>query len=169
MEIWDLYDKNRNKLEKCIRRGEKLKDGEYHLVINAWIKNKEGKFLITQRAANRSFAYMWECTGGSALAGESSIEAAMREIKEELGIEIDVNTAKLLGSTLRFYPNCSDILDVWIFEDDTAIESIKIQKEEVCQAMWATPEVIRNLYSEHKFEANAFFEKALNYQADREE
>lgn len=166
MENWDLYDENRQKLGKILKRGEKLDDGEYHLVINAWIKNKKGELLITQRAGNRSFAYMWECTGGSALSGESSIDAAIREVKEELGIIVDRSTAKLLGSTLRFYPGCPDILDVWIFEDNTPIESVKVQEEEVYQAMWAKPEVIRKLYAEHKFEANSFFENALNYQKD---
>ncbi|MBQ7140220.1 MAG: ATP-grasp domain-containing protein [Bacilli bacterium] len=160
-EYWDLYDKNRNKLDKVVKRGEKLQDDEYHLVVNAWIKNSKNEFLITQRSENKSHPLMWECTGGSALKGESSKKAALREIKEELGINVDESTGKLIGTTLRYYPNCPDILDVWVFESDIAIDCITIQEEEVNDAMWASVEKIKELHDENKFEANAFFEDVL--------
>lgn len=161
MEHWDLYDKKRNKINKIVKRGDILKDDEYHIVVNAWIRNSKNEFLITQRAANKKYAFMWECTGGSALAGETSLTAAVREVKEELGIDLDESTGKLLGSTLRHYPNCPDIFDVWIFTCDISIEDVTIQKEEVCDVMWASVEKIKELYNEKKFEANAFFEDAL--------
>ncbi len=40
---------------------------------------------------------MWECTGGSALIGETSKEAAIRETKEELGIDVSESEATLIG------------------------------------------------------------------------
>ena len=161
MEYWDLYDEKRNKLNKVVQRGEKLQDDEYHIVVNAWIRNTKNEFLITQRAATKKFAFMWECTGGSALNGESSLDAAIREVKEELGINVDKSTGKLIGSTLRHYPNCPDIFDVWLFTSDVPIEEVRIQEEEVCKAMWASVDKIKELYNEKKFEANAFFEDVL--------
>ena len=162
MEYWDLYDKDRNKLNKKKARGSILKDDEYHLVINAWIKNENDEFLITQRAATKSHPLMWECTGGSALAGETSVDAALREIKEELGIKIEPSSGKLIGSTRRYYKGCPDILDVWIFESNATLDEIKIQEEEVCDVMWASIQTIRDLFNQGKFEANAMFEKVLN-------
>lgn len=47
MEYWDLYDKNRNKLNKIVKRGDKLADDEYHIVVNVWLKNKNNEFLIS--------------------------------------------------------------------------------------------------------------------------
>ncbi len=38
MEYWDLYDKNRKKINKIVKRGDILKDDEYHIVVDAWIK-----------------------------------------------------------------------------------------------------------------------------------
>lgn len=160
-EYWDLYDKDRNKIDKIIKRGDKLQDVEYHLVVNAWIKNSNNEFLITQRSINKSHPLMWECTGGSALMGETSKEAALREIKEELGIDVDAATGKFIGSTLRYYPNCNDILDVWLFESNVSIDCVTIQEEEVNDVMWASVEKIKKLYDENKFEANAFFEDIL--------
>ena len=162
MEKWDLYDKNRNKLNKVVNRGDILNDDEFHLVVNAWIKNDKDEFLITQRAPNKSFAYMWECTGGSAQSGETSLDAVAREVKEELNINIDKSKAKLFNSTLRYYKGCPDILDVWIINDNTALENITVQKEEVMNVKWASKQEILDLYNEGKFEANAFFKEVIN-------
>lgn len=162
MEYWDLYDRDRNKLSKVVKRGDKLLDNEYHLVINAWIRNKKGEFLITQRASNKSHPLMWECTGGSALKGESSLDAAVREVKEELGIDVSKSKAKLIGSTTRYYKNCPDILDVFLFESDVSIEDVFYQEEEVSDAMWASVNKINELFNEGKFEANAFFSRVLS-------
>lgn len=161
-EYWDLYDKDRNKLDKVVARGDKLSDDEYHLVVNAWIKNSNNEFLITQRSENKAHPLMWECTGGSALLGETSIDAAIREIKEELGIGIDKSTGKFIGSTLRYYPNCPDILDVWVFESNVKIDDVTIQEEEVNDVMWASAEKIKELYDNGKFESNAYFDDILD-------
>ena len=161
-EQWDLYDKNRNKLNKIVSRGDKLKDDEYHLVVNAWIKNDKGEFLIAQRSKNKSHPLMWECTGGSAIKGEDSISAAIREVKEELGIDVEKNTAKYIGSTLRYYPNCPDILDVWLFKSNVSIKEVIIQKEEVNNAIWASKEKILDLYQNGKFDANVYFKEIIN-------
>lgn len=161
-EQWDLYDAYRNKLDRVGIRGEKLSDEEYHLVVNSWIMNNEGKFLISRRSENKTHPLMWEATGGSALRGDSSLDAALREVKEELGITLDKTTAKFIGTTLRYYKNCPDILDVWLFRDNTKLEDVVIQKEEVCDVKWATKEEILELYRNNQFEATGFFLEAIN-------
>ncbi len=162
-EYWDLYDKDRKMLSRKAERGEKLKFGEYHLVINAWIKNNKGEFLITQRSEKKKHPLMWECTGGSALKGETSIDAAIREIKEELGIDVDKESGVLIGTTLRYFPNRPDILDVWVFECNVSLDRVKIQEEEVNDVMWATSEKIREIYNDGNFEANPYIEDVLNF------
>ena len=163
MEKWDLYDKDFNKLSKTAYRGERLADDEYHMVVNAWITNDKNEFLITQRCPQKSHPYMWECTGGSAVFGDSDIDACVREIKEELGIDIDVSSARFLGMAHRYYEGCPDILRVYIFKDNTPIEKVVIQEEEVMNAMWATKEEILKLVADGKFEANPYLEEALNF------
>lgn len=161
MEYWDLYDKDRNRLNRTVKRGERLKDDEYHIVVNAWLKNKKGEYLISQRSANKKHPLMWECTGGSVLKDEDSMDAAIREVKEELGITIDKEKGTLIGTTTRYYEGCPDILDVYLFECDIPIEEVIYQKEEVCNAKYATVQEILQLVKDQKFEVNAFFEKAL--------
>lgn len=168
MEKWDLYDKNRNMLDRKAYRGDKLNDDEFHLVVNTWIINNENEFLVSQRSINKSHPLMWECTGGSALMGEESIDAAIREAKEELSISLDKKDGILIGSTLRYYENCNDILDVWLFKIDNYEDlNIKIQEEELNDYKWLSKNEILDLYNEGKFEANAYFNEILNIKSDK--
>ena len=162
MEYWDLYDYKGNKKDKIALRGTKLNNDEFHLVINAWIMNDKGEFLITQRNANKSHPLMWECTGGLALLGESSLQAAIREIKEELNIDVLEEDAMFIGESRRFYESCPDILQVWLFKSNVDIKDVKIQEEEVNDVMWASKEKILQLFKDNKFEANSFFNKVIN-------
>ena len=162
MEYWNLYDYKGNKKDKIAIRGTKLNNDEFHLVINAWIMNDKGEFLITQRNANKSHPLMWECTGGSALLGESSLQAAIREIKEELNIDVLEEAAMFIGESRRFYESCPDILQVWLFKSNVDIKDVKIQEEEVNDVMWASKEKILQLFKDNKFEANSFFNKVIN-------
>jgi predicted N-acetyltransferase YhbS len=40
-ELWDVYDKNRNKTGKIVERGKPMSQDEYHLVVEIWIKNSK--------------------------------------------------------------------------------------------------------------------------------
>jgi len=50
-----------------------------------------GKILIAQRAENQNLAGKWEFPGGKVESGETPEECLVREIKEELGIKIEVD------------------------------------------------------------------------------
>ena len=163
MEYWNLYNYEGKKKEKIAIRGNDLEADEYHLVVNAWVVNSNNEFLITQRAKHRSHPLMWECTGGSALLGEKSIDAAIREVKEELGISVKKENAVFIGRSRRYYDNCPDILEVWLFHQDVSIDDVVIQKDEVNDAMWASKDKVQQLFNLGKFEGNSFFEEVLNY------
>ncbi|MGE7927870.1 NUDIX hydrolase [Lysinibacillus xylanilyticus] len=98
MEIWDVYDKNKNKTNKRHVRGEKLAGGDYHVVVHVWIKNNKGEILLTKRHPDKTYPNLWECPGGSILAGESSLDGAIREVKEEIGINLFKFNGKMIKS-----------------------------------------------------------------------
>ena len=82
MEIWDLYNIDRKVIGEHVR-GNEMPEDAYHLVVHIWIKNSEGKYLMTQRSSKKAKCPLkWECVGGAVLKGESSIHAAIREVKE---------------------------------------------------------------------------------------
>jgi len=148
MEIWDILDENGNKTGKTIIRGEKLKEGDYHLVVHIWIINSMGQILIQKRPEHLQYAPgVWANTGGSAILGEDSITAACREVKEELGI--DVNKAGLL-EPIRYKRN-DNITDIWILYQDVNLENICLQKEEVNDVKWATVEELKKMIEDGSF------------------
>jgi A/G-specific adenine glycosylase len=61
-----------------------------HLQVTAGIIRRAGKLLIAQRPPGGMLAGLWEFPGGKQEPGESLSDCLQREIKEELGITIDV-------------------------------------------------------------------------------
>jgi len=154
MEVWDLYDANRQIIGEHIR-GEELPENAYHLVVHVWIKNQKGQFLISKRSADRKLhPLMWECTGGSVLKGETSLQAALRESFEEVGIKLDADKGKFLFSNIRKQiegRKFNDILDVWLFDysGDASLE--RATTNEVCAFKWLYPDEILHLYESGVF------------------
>lgn len=100
-ELWDVYDKDRNITGKTVERGTYMADDEYHLVVQIWIKNDENKWLISKRAPHKRHGLKWEPTGGSVVAGETSVQGALREVKEEVGIVLEPEKGRLFKSFRR--------------------------------------------------------------------
>ena len=134
MELWDVYDEHRNLTGRTCARGDALAEGDYHLVVDVWIKNAEGKYLISKRTPNKSFGGLWENTSGAVLAGEDSLTGALREAKEELGVELD----PLHGARIRMWQFLDAFLDVWLFRAEVDIDDVVLQEGETCCAKWAT-------------------------------
>ncbi len=91
MEVWDAYDKDFNKISNVtLIREEPIPDGLFHLVCDIIVKHNDGSYLLMRRDKRKHFGGMWEATaGGSALRGETPLECAVRELREETGIGSD--------------------------------------------------------------------------------
>ena len=46
MEIWDLYDKDRNPTGETMVRGERMPEGRYHLIVDVLFLNSKGETLL---------------------------------------------------------------------------------------------------------------------------
>lgn len=145
-EFWNIYDEKRRDTGRIAERGSTLNPNEFHLVVNAWLRNGRGEYLLSRRAAGKSDPLKWETTGGSALASETSLLAAVREVKEELGIDVRPRDGVLVCSGIRRYEGSPDILDVWLFDGyEIPLEEVTLQQEETCAAKWASIEEIRRM------------------------
>ena len=88
MELWDAYDENLNKIDDMtLIRGKRIPEGVFHLVCEIIVKHTDGSYLLMQRDKRKHFGGMWEATaGGSALQNETPLKCAVRELREETGI-----------------------------------------------------------------------------------
>ena len=151
-EIWDLYSENRELLGRDHIRGEQLPIDGYHLVVHVWIRNSKGEYLISQRSVNRSrYPLMWECVGGSVMKGEDSLQGAIREVKEEVGIDLEPDKGHVLFTKVRKIMEgkiFNDIVDVWLFDYDGEVNLSDATTDEVAQVAWMDREQIRDLHEQ---------------------
>ena len=151
-EVWDLYSENREYLGRDHIRGEQLPPDGFHLVVHVWIRNAKGEYLISQRSANRPrYPLMWECVGGSVIKGEDSLQGAIREVKEEVGIDIEPDKGQVLLTKVRKVMEgkiVNDIVDVWLFGYDGEVDLSNATTDEVAQVAWMSVEQIMNLHNQ---------------------
>ncbi len=135
MEIWDLLDKNRNPLNKTMVRGQKRPDGAYHTVVSIFTVNSRGELLSTLRDPFKDeYPGKWENTAGSALSGETSRRAAVRELFEETGISVNEEELILLGTRRE----ASAFMDIYLAKSDAYLCDIVLQKGETVGAKWVS-------------------------------
>lgn len=138
MEIWDLVDERRKALGKLQTRGKELLFGEYHIAVEIFTINVDGRLLLTQRDPMKTFPLMWECTGGSITTGESSLDGALRELHEETGLLADPDDFYYAGELKR--SNCFLDNYIWRSPEHIKIKELKLQAGEVYDAKLVTLE-----------------------------
>lgn len=145
-EIWDAYDNEFNRIDNVtLERGQEVPNGVYHLVSEIVVKHTDGTFLLMQRDFGKHLGGMWELTaGGSALQGESPITCAIRELKEETGIEA---TALIELDRIVHEPHRSLYVE-FLHMTDCRKDSVKLQEGETIAYQWVTREEIWNRQEE---------------------
>ena len=140
MEIWDAYNKDFQKVEGIIlKRGETIPNGLYHLVCDIIVRHIDGEYLLMQRAKNKHHAGLWEATaGGSALQGETPLECAFRELKEETGIE--AKELQEVGRSINEERHSIYVEFLAIVDIDK--DSIILQENETSAYKWVKKEVL---------------------------
>lgn len=133
-EYFDLYSADRQLLGRRIPRGTPIQRGEYHIVVQIMTVNNNGEILLTQRVPEKTSGGKWECSGGCAVSGETSAQAAVRELFEETGIkalpdEIIPVWSIVTDSMLR---------DFYIVNKNVMLEDLSLQSTEVCAAKWVS-------------------------------
>lgn len=149
-EIWDIYDKDLNKIGKdCIRGKQRLEDGEYHLIVNAIIINSENKVFLARRAENRPNGLKWEFSGGSVKKDETSIVGMIRELEEEIGLKV-LETEGIIYKTI-ISDKYHDIKHLWLFKKDVDIKNdIKFNDGETIDAKFVSIDEYKTMYENNE-------------------
>lgn len=159
MEIVDKFDNKRTFLEKSGDRHENVK-GEYRQSVHTWIINEKNEFLMQKRASTKKiFPNLWSQIGGAVDTGESPVEAALRECKEELGIEFSKDNIELILSFKREF----DFVDVFLIKANFNLNDVTIQKEELSEVKWMNEKEINSLKEHNQLapSINMYFDMFL--------
>ena len=144
MEYLDIYNEKKEKLNKKIKRGDKLLDNEHILVTVIFIENVEGKYLIQKTSKEKGEKYA--TTGGHVLSGETPKTAIIREVKEELGLDISNENIIYIGDLLFGIP----FGEIYYLKKDLDVAKLSLQHEEVEQVEYLSKDEILKLIETEK-------------------
>ena len=82
-------------------------------VVAAVLNDGAGRVLVAQRPAGKAHAGLWEFPGGKRHADESEAQCLVRELREELGVEVDASDCAPLLDLVHRYPDRLVSLHVW--------------------------------------------------------
>lgn len=133
-EFVDLYDSNRQKLNRTKERTAPLNEGEYTTVVHALLINDNGEILVQKRVpTKKKWPDLWDIScSGALIAGETSQEGLEREVEEELGLKIDL-TNVLPTLTASYSGGFSDY---YILSSNATLEDIVIEPKEITDVKW---------------------------------
>ncbi|MFF2274094.1 NUDIX domain-containing protein [Agromyces sp. NPDC058136] len=143
-EWWEVVDADGVPVGSTFRRGApNWPVGRFHVIVAVCVQRDDGAVLLTKRAADKKeFPLAWEFPGGSAWAGESSREAASRELVEETGIAVTPESLQWVGRVVE----ASALLDFYVARRPSEADVI-LQLSEVAAAEWATVHEVGRLLS----------------------
>ncbi|MFA6305941.1 MAG: NUDIX domain-containing protein [Candidatus Gracilibacteria bacterium] len=157
MEYFDLYDKNGKQLNQTKLRTEVHKDGDWHAAVDIWILNSHGELLLQKRAKQKeSFPGLWEVScSGHISEGEDSKTSAIREIKEELGLDVEERELKFL---FKAKDTCitnkgtfinNEHKDIYLIKKDIEIKNLKPDPSEISEVKFMKIEDLKAQIEAH--------------------
>ena len=154
-ELIDIYDRNRTFTGITVpREGARMGEGQYMLYVLAIIQNKDGRMLITRRSMDKHWAAgWWEVTGGGVSAGETSEQAIVRELAEEVGLDVADYPLEVVYSYENVDLERGDnyIVDIYRFRLDFTTDDIVLQDSEAIDCKLVTFDEIEKLAEQGVF------------------
>ena len=134
MEIWDGYRSDGSLAGVDLVRGEPIPDGIYFMTVEILVRHTDGDYLLMKRALTKPAfpGYLEATAGGAAQKGEDPMTAALRELREETGIEAKELTP-IAHMTYRRMLNYQ-----YLCITDCAKDSVTLQEGETVGYKWVT-------------------------------
>ncbi len=130
IEYVDVFDKNGNYTGQVMERKKVQNLQLPHFEVVIFLVNSKREILLQKRSPQKKYyPNKWAPCAGGVKSGETREEAAIRELKEELGVKFSFNDLKILEDKDTF----TRIYYVMCKKEET---EFKLQKEEVSCIKW---------------------------------
>ena len=156
-EYFDLLDENGNKTGKIKLRDEVHRDGDWHKAVHIWIINNNGDVLLQRRCETKdSNPNMLDISSAGHLSsGDNSIDGAIRELKEELNLDVNKEDLQFIKTIKRSVKYTETFLnnefdDMYVLKTDKKISDMKFQKEEISEIMYVPYKKFKEMVNNHE-------------------
>lgn len=162
MELLDVYDSLGNKTGRVVERGNKnenFNNNEHIAVAIIYIENDKGEFLIQKTSKEKGGHY--SSTGGHIYHGEDAYRAILREVKEELDIDISNDNIISLGHICVDFP----VRFMFYLKKNIDLNDITLQKDEVESVSYMSVDKIKDILDKGLMHKGHYkvLEKVLQY------
>lgn len=137
-EYIDIVTKEGKPTGKSAPKSEIHSEGYYHHTIHVWLYTTRGEVLLSQRSASKLICpLLWDVSAAGHIdAGEGMINAAIREVQEEIGLMIREPDLEKIGVFECFQSYGNGIVDnefhnTFISELKVDISNLELQRDEV--------------------------------------
>ena len=152
-EHFDILDDKGNITGEMRSRSDVHGKGLLHKSVHVWLLNSKKELLLQKRSLNdHAYPGLWDISAsGHISAGQTSLEAARSETKDELGINLPDTAFKHLftieervilhnGTLIN-----NEFQDVYLVNSDVDPSTFNLQKEEVGEIKWIPVEEFKLL------------------------
>lgn len=153
MELIDIYDELG---QKCgtEEKYEAHRKALIHKGVCVWIVNSHDEILLQIRNSQVKFPNMMDISfSGHIRSGETVLEAAIREGKEELGIDLEPDKLQYLFTCREYLGTAgyieNEIDDVFLYRADIPVEAYAFSDNEVKEVLYVSLDQFRKMVETH--------------------
>jgi len=164
-EIFDIYDGIGNPLNITKTKSDVHKNGFWHKSFHCWVIYKDSNgndFIVLQKRSSnkKTWPNKLDITAAGHIKSGEGLEGGLREIKEEIGLEIALKKLISLGRRIcieEFDPNSinHEFQDVFFLIDNRPLSAYKMQESEVSGLVAINVDKALELFSEKIAEMGA--------------
>ena len=137
-ELIDILDVNGNFTGRTAMKSKAHRQGWFHATAHIWFYTSDGRVLLQQRGKEKDMhPLLWDVSvAGHVAAGEAIERSAMREVREEIGLNISENDLEKIGVFKSVQKHLDDIIDcefhhAFLCELKVPVEHLSKQESEV--------------------------------------
>lgn len=152
MEFIDLYDEDMRPLGKKVPRSHIREQDDFFFIVHVWIQDSNGAYLIQKRSKDDDFRpYLWATTMGIVASGETSSLAAIKEVREELGLSLEKDDLHLVARYKTRSSYANHFTDVFLVKKDVKIEDLRLEPSEVEQVKFVQKDQLYAMINTEQF------------------
>ena len=152
-EMLDIYDDAGQRIG-VKPYAEVHRDGNWHRVVGLFVINSRKEILMQRRSRKKSISpgLLTVSVGGHLRTGEDEYYCMKREMREEMGIELDVGPAQLLyacqDSKISRDKTDNVFLAGYTLHGDIDLSTLKYDKDEVEEFLYISCKELQRMFDE---------------------